>query len=80
MIDNKIKLKTLYVNRLSKQETYFFFKKNDILYGARKDPGSDWKWKFATWRSYHEIDKTDDIKKQDNKERIYRETIISLWD
>ena len=78
MFNKDIRLNTLYVNNKSKQETYFFYEKNNKLYGARRDSSTNWKWKFGTWISY--LKTNEHIEKIRDLENLQRQVIVTFWD
>ncbi len=70
MINDNLKLETLYINRRSGQQTYFFIKENNKLFGIRKDRRTNWKWNFGIWSDYSNPNNTDDIGELEHSELI----------
>ena len=81
MINKNLKLNTLYINKHSKQTTYFFIRFRNAVYGARKEDSTDWKWHFGTWTSYS-LNGSEYEGKLSKKELIdlKRKAIIDLTD
>lgn len=59
MIHDNVKTEVVYKNKFSGQETYFFAKIDDMLYGVRKEK-PNWKWTFGTWDNYGDPFTTDE--------------------
>lgn len=78
MIDENVKLETLYKNRKSNQMTYFFVKVNNKLFGVRKVENAD--WNFGTWSIYSNPANTDDEVRLpiEEKTKLQREA-LKYW-
>jgi hypothetical protein len=61
MINDNVRLQTLYKNKKSSMLTYFFTKINNKLYGVRKQEASEWKWATAYWSSYSDPELSERI-------------------
>lgn len=68
MINENVKLNTLYKNRNSGQLTYFFTRINNKLLGARREGNTD--WNFGTWSNYSNPANTDDEVRLPIEEKI----------
>lgn len=51
MIHDNVKTEVVYKNKFSDQETYFFVRIGNMLYGVRREK-PNWEWSFGTWDNY----------------------------